>query len=106
MPRITKNLLSISKLSIDFPTDDIFSNKFFAIQNRVTKQKLAQGRCHNDLYILDRGISTLVATIQRNSLKASFDLWHVLFPIISLLSKLGQLSVTSDLPNPRICSSC
>ncbi|GFP94834.1 uncharacterized mitochondrial protein atmg00810 [Phtheirospermum japonicum] len=111
VPHITKNLLSISKLTADYPVDVIFSDKFFAIQNRLTKKILAQARCNQGLYLLGRGIPALVAAIQVKRLKAIFDLWHLRlghgpFSVISLLNKQGCLSVTSVLPNPSLCSSC
>lgn len=36
VPHITKNLLSISKLTNDYPVDVIFSYKCFTIQNLAT----------------------------------------------------------------------
>lgn len=74
VPHIMKNILSISKLTADYPVDVVFSEKFLAIQNRVTKKILAQGRCYKGLYLLDWGVPTLVATIRNKDLKASFDL--------------------------------
>lgn len=111
VPTLTKNLLSISKLTADLPVDVVFSDKLFEIQNRVTKQTLAKGRCERGLYVLDRVDSALVATVRSSSLKASFTLWylrlgHVPFSVISALNKLGLLSVTSVLPNPKLCESC
>lgn len=76
VPHITKNLISISKLTNDYLVDVIFSGKFFAIQNRVTNAILAQGRCEQGLYVLDRGNSAFVATIGSKTLKASYNLWH------------------------------
>lgn len=110
-PHITKNLLSISKLTSDSPVDVIFSDKLFTIQNRVTKQVLAQGRCDKGLYLLDKGVPALVVAVRNKELKASFHLWHlrlghVPFPVISLLNKLGHLSITSALPSSNVCSSC
>lgn len=40
---ITKNLLSISKLTSDYLVDVVFSDKSFTVQNRATKALLAQG---------------------------------------------------------------
>lgn len=111
VPHITKNLLSISKLTSDYPVDVLFSNKSFAIQNRATKDIIARGKCDQGLYILEQGHPTFVAALHSKVLQASFELWHsrlghVNFSIIELLNKLGHLSVTSVLPTPRICSPC
>lgn len=63
VPHITKNLLLINKLTSDYNADVVFSDKYFAIQNRVRKAILAQGKCEKRLYILDKGISALVAAL-------------------------------------------
>lgn len=44
VPHITKNLLFISKLTSKYNIDVVFSDKYFAIQNQVTKAILAHGR--------------------------------------------------------------
>ncbi|KAG6397102.1 hypothetical protein SASPL_143266 [Salvia splendens] len=111
VPHITKNLLSISKLTTDYLVDVLFSDKSFVIQNRVTKSILAQGRRDKVLYLLDRGVPALVAALRGTTLKASFSLWHlrqghVPFHVISLLNKLGHLSISSLLPDPSVCPSC
>ncbi|KAI3507180.1 hypothetical protein L1887_22027 [Cichorium endivia] len=110
VPAITKNLLSVSKLTSDNPLDVLFSHPHFYIQDRVTKRVLAQGRCEDGLYVLTSSPKALFAST-KSSLKASFELWHarlghVSFNTILLLNKLGRLSVTSLLPNPGVCSSC
>lgn len=83
----------------------------FAIHNRITKQILAYGKFENGLYVLERGHPALIAALTYKVAKASFNLWHlrlghVTFDVISLLNKLGNLSVTSLLPNPELCASC
>lgn len=108
VPHITKNLLSISKLTSDYPVNVVFSNVSFTIQNRVTQQTLAQGRYKNGLYILERAHSALVTALRSKALTASFEDWHcrlgdVLFYVISTLNKLGHVAVTSVLPKPSLC---
>ena len=44
VPGLQKNLISISKLTRDFPVDAIFTNNSFLLQKRDTKEILAQGR--------------------------------------------------------------
>ncbi|KAJ9550336.1 hypothetical protein OSB04_014381 [Centaurea solstitialis] len=110
VPKITKNLLSVSKLTYDNCLDVLFSHPHFYIQDRKTKRVLAQGRCNHGLYVLSTGPQTFFAST-RSELKASFELWHarlghVSYDTISLLNKKGQLSVTSILPKPSLCSSC
>ncbi|GJZ85708.1 putative leucine-rich repeat protein [Tanacetum coccineum] len=111
VPKLTKKLLSISKLTEDSPVDVLFSHNTFNIQNRRTKDILAKGRCENGLYVLEQGHKTLVAGLNSNRLCVSYELWHtrlghVAYDTISLLNKLGYLFVTSVLPRPTVCSSC
>lgn len=44
VPKLTKNLLSISKLTRDNDVDVLFSHPLFYVQDRSTKRILAQGR--------------------------------------------------------------
>ncbi|KAM0027867.1 putative RNA-directed DNA polymerase [Helianthus debilis subsp. tardiflorus] len=110
VPGLTKKLLSISRLTKDHPVDVLFSDTYFHIQDRLSKQVLAEGSCVDGLYVLKNSPQAFVATT-RSSNKASYELWHarlghVSFNIISLLNKLGVLSVTSLLPKPTICTPC
>ncbi|GKA77787.1 retrovirus-related pol polyprotein from transposon TNT 1-94 [Tanacetum coccineum] len=80
------------------------------IQDRETKQVIAQGLCEDGLYVLRDTPMALAATVGV-SRKASFELWHnrlghVSFDVISTLNKLGVLDVTSILPKPNICKPC
>nr|GEU68497.1 putative zinc finger, CCHC-type [Tanacetum cinerariifolium] len=63
VPHITKNLLSISKLTHDDKVDVLFSDNMFLIQNHLTKETLARGHHKNGLYVLAQGTSvrTLLA---------------------------------------------
>lgn len=71
---VTKNLLSISKLTYDFPVDVHFTNAAFEIQNRVTKNPLAQERLDHGLYVLHKKFSALFVALRSKGLKASFDI--------------------------------
>ena len=111
VPHLTKNLLSTSKLTHDFPVDILLSNSFFLIQSRLTKDILARGRVDRGLYILEQGQKAFLSKLSKSRLHAPFELWHrrlghVAFDVISSLSKLGHLCLTSLLPKPSICSSC
>lgn len=43
VPHLTRNLMSISRLTRDYKVDVLFSDKHFLIQNRKTGTPLAQG---------------------------------------------------------------
>ena len=93
VPRLTKYLLSISKLTMDHPVDVLFSQPFFYIQDRASKRVIAQGLCEDGLYVLKYDHTALVVS-SRVSHKASFELWHsrlghTSFDVILVLHKLG-----------------
>lgn len=109
VPHLSKKLLSVSKLTDDYPIDILFSRQFFNIQDRLTGNILAKGRREDGLYILSPSFQAHVAIAP--SLRASFELWHnrlghTNYDTISFLNKDGCLSVTSILPKPGVCSSC
>lgn len=63
-----KNLLSINKLTSDYPVDVFFFYTCFTIQNQTTNIILAQGRCDSGLYVIDRRIPALVIVIRTRGL--------------------------------------
>uniref|UniRef100_A0A251UMJ3 Putative ribonuclease H-like domain-containing protein n=1 Tax=Helianthus annuus TaxID=4232 RepID=A0A251UMJ3_HELAN len=109
VPNITKNLLSIGKLTEDNSVDVLFSHPYFYIQDRQTKKTLARGCREDGLYVLRQTHEALVTT--SSCPKASFELWHsrlghVNFDTLSMLKNNGSLSFTSVLPKPGLCSPC
>ncbi|KAJ0701721.1 putative RNA-directed DNA polymerase [Helianthus annuus] len=111
VPNLTKNLLSISRLTNDSPVDVLFSNDHFHIQDRKTGEVLARGTCENGFYVLTQSHKSLVAALSASHLRASFNKWHsrlghASFDTITNLNKLGHLFVTSLLPKPGLCNSC
>ena len=108
--RLTKNLLSVSKLTHDNCMYVLFSHLHFYIHDRKTEHVLAQGQFSQGIYMLSIGPQALFKST-KVALKASFDfrharLGHVSYDAISLLNKQGPLLVSSLLPNLSICSSC
>ena len=111
VPHFTKNLLSISKLTSDFPLSVTFTNNLFTVQNRQTGRMVATGKRDGGLYVLERGNSAFISVLKNKSLRASYDLWHarlghVNYSVISFLNKKGHLSLTSLLSSPSLCSTC
>ena len=111
VPHLTKNLLSISKLTNDFPLSVTFTDNFLTVQNGQTGRVVATGKRDGGLYVLERGNSAFISVLKNKSLHASYDLWHARFghvnhSTISLLNKKGQLYLTSILPSPKLCDTC
>uniref|UniRef100_A0A2N9HD57 Uncharacterized protein n=1 Tax=Fagus sylvatica TaxID=28930 RepID=A0A2N9HD57_FAGSY len=73
VPGLTKNLISISKLTSDFPFSITFTNDRFIIQNQVTRRVVATGQRENGLYVLERGHQSLISVLSNNCPQASFD---------------------------------
>lgn len=76
VPHLPKNLFSITKLTNDQPIDILLYYYFFALQNCLTQDILAQGRVKNGLYIPEQGHKSFLAKLSSNPLLASFELWH------------------------------
>ena len=98
VPRLTKKLLSISKLTYDFSLSVIFTNNFLTIQNRQIGRVVTIGKRDGGLYMLGCDNSAFISILRNKSLHASYDLWHarlshVNYSIISFLNKKGHLSL-------------
>ena len=109
LPHLTKNLLSISKLTSDFPLSVTFTNNLMTIKNRQTGRVVATDKRDGGLYVLERGNSAFISALRNKSLRASYDLWHarlshVNHSIISFLNRKCHLSLTSLLPSPSLCN--
>src|SRR5436190_15002786 len=66
VPGITKNLISISKLTSDFPYSITFTNDHFVVQNRITRRVVETGRRKNGLYVLERSHQSFLSTFFNN----------------------------------------
>lgn len=111
VPNLTRNLLSISRLTRDFSINVVFSDNSFIVQNRVDGTILATGRRDGGLYLLQNVHFALLVDFNNKIQRGSFKLWHerlghVNSHIILLLNHQGRLSVSSILPNPTFCGSC
>lgn len=110
VPRLTTNLLSISKLTRDNPMDVLFFKSMFFYSGSSTRQVLTQGKCDHGLYVLDTTPKAYAFVVGAKP-RGSFELWHsrlghVSLDTIFMLNKLGLLMVSSVLPKPILCSSC
>jgi hypothetical protein len=111
VPALIKNLLSVSKLTHDYPVSVSFTDNDFIIQNLQTQKVVASSKHVDGLYIPKRGHQAFSTVITKSNLCNSFAIWHarlghVSFTIISILNKQGSLSLSSILPNPSLCVNC
>ena len=73
-PAITKSLLSVSKLTSDYPCEFTFDDESVLVKDKVTKQVITQGRRHKDLYVLkDFRFQAFYSTRQQ---AACEKIWH------------------------------
>ena len=83
VPDLTKNLLSVSKLTKDYPLSVSFTNNDFIIQNRHTRQVVASGKHVAGLYILKCGNQAFSTMVIKSSLCNSFAIWHARLGYVS-----------------------
>jgi hypothetical protein len=113
VPSLTKNLISISKLTADNNCSITFIGSGFTIQDLLTGAVLGTGQCKDGLYVLDRGQKAFLASLQDNNLRASLNVWHARLGhsssrIVEILNKTGSISINSHVSSSlsRICNSC
>ncbi|CAA0809131.1 Unknown protein [Striga hermonthica] len=106
VPGMTKNLLSVSKLTSDLPVHVIFTDSSLRIQHKDSGNIIATGVRDSGLYRLDLAVKALAAhtSISR---RASSAIWHSRLghsspAVLSTLVNLKLLSVTSGFPNRKI----
>lgn len=72
-PSITKSLLYVSKLT-DYPCEFTFDAESVCVKDKGTKQVIAQGRRHKDLYMLKN--NKFQAFYSSRQQVASDEVWH------------------------------
>ena len=100
VPHITKNLLSISKLTRENNCLVSFSSSGFTIQDLATRTVVGVGRCEKGLYILDHGHASFLSSLSQCTSCASSVIWnaqlgHPSFRIISSLNKHGVITFSN-----------
>lgn len=109
VPQFSKNLLSDSKLTHDYPVDVLFSRDYFVIQDCKTMTILIKGRHEDGLYVLKPRIQAHVTVQSRSHPCASYEIWHTRLGhatsnIICLLKQSGCMPFTSFLAKPTLFS--
>ena len=73
-PNIAKSLLSVSKLTVDYPCEFTFDCDGVYVKDKLTKQILTQGSKLKDLYVLDNSMFSAFYTARQTA--ASADVWR------------------------------
>ncbi|KAG6751187.1 hypothetical protein POTOM_045706 [Populus tomentosa] len=110
VPSLTKNLLSVSKLTRDYPLSVSFTDNDFIIQNLHNQRVVASGKHVDGLYVLKRGHQAFSTVLAKSSLCNSFAVWHarlghVSSSIISILNKQDYIAFHDPISLPPVMAS-
>ena len=105
---IKKDLLSVSKLTTDYPLIFEFDGHGFVIKDRTTGKTVAKGSKRGGLYAFDRGPTALFS---HRFKRVTRDCWHYCLGhahqrIIDHLHSRNFISFASESKSPSICTSC
>ena len=100
VPHITKNLLSISKLTRENNCLVTFPSYGFTIQDLVTRTVVGVECYEKGLYILDHGHASFLSRLSQCNSHASSIIWHARlghpsFRMISSLNKDGVITFSN-----------
>ena len=106
-PEIAKSLMSVSKLTKDYPCSFEFDCDGVRINDKSTKKLLVTGNNNNGLYrIEDPGLKVLYSSRQCS---ATDEVWHMRLghpqpEVLKLLSENKAISISRSLN--KLCESC
>jgi hypothetical protein len=108
VPELTKNLLSVSQLTKQFPVNCEFSDVDFCVKERKTGQSLITGRRKGDLYVLHNSPELHFSYRFKTG---SAEVWHQRlghpqFSAVQLLKNKGLIDVTGTMKTEHLCDSC
>ena len=113
VPDIKKNLLSVSKLTTDFPFTFEFNGLGFVIKDMTTNQIVAKGRKRDGLYALDGGglHGDPKVFFSSRFRRVDNDCWHHRLGhphqrVIDHLNSSNLISFSSKCKSSKICTSC
>lgn len=109
---ITKNLLSISKLTLENIRLVTFSSIGFTIQDLAIRAVVGVNQCEKGLYILDHAHANFLSTFSLCTSCATSDIWHAQLRhlssrIDSFLNKHGDITISNKCKFDSIpCFGC
>ena len=107
-PAITKSLLSVSKLTKDYPCEFTFDSDSVCVKDKEKKQVIAQGQRHKDLYMLkDARFQVYYSTRQHASSDGTWHqrLGHPHRDILQLLVR-NKAIVMNKTSSSLFCDAC
>jgi hypothetical protein len=110
VPHITKNLISVVKLTKDNSCVFGCCSSNFKIKDKHTGWIMAMGRKRQGLYTLDSGGAVAALTAVKLG-KAPVDIWHQRLghphsKLLHVLASKHVIDVSNWLNTKKVCSSC
>ncbi|KAF9681652.1 hypothetical protein SADUNF_Sadunf05G0024300 [Salix dunnii] len=115
VPKLTKNLLSVSHLTDQYPVNCEFSNRDFYVKERETGQPVMRGRRKGDLYVLPTSPDVLPTSpelyFSHRYKSTSAEVWHQRLghpqsSALQLLKNKGLINIVGTIKSQHICDSC
>lgn len=108
VPQLTRNLLSVSQLTSQYPLNCEFTDKLLCIKERATGRTMLTGQRKGDLYVLSKSKEVHFSNRQNT---ASEELWHQRLghpqkSAVQLLQTQNLILVSSNKKINSICESC
>ena len=106
-PRITKSLLSVSKLTADYPCSIEFDVDSVVVKEKQTRQLLTKGTRQKDLYVLEN--PKFMAFYSHRQQAASGDVWHMRLghPHQDVLQRLSSnKAIVINKLSLQLCEAC
>ena len=106
-PAMTKSLLSVSKLTADYPCSIEFYAYSVIVKDKQTKQLLTRGVRQKDLYVLEN--LKFMAFYSHRQQAASGDVWHMRLghPHQEVLQRLAtNKAIAINNPSRHLCEAC
>lgn len=106
-PDIAKSLLSVSKLTSDYPCAIEFDSDGVVVKDKQTRQLLTKGTRQKDLYVLEN--MKFVAYYSSRQQTTSDSVWHMRLghPHLDILQRLSKnKAIVVNKTTSRLCEAC
>ena len=106
-PSITKSLLSVSKLTVDYPCSIEFDSDSVVVKDKQTKQLLTKGSREKDLYVLEN--PQFMAYYSHRQQATGDGLWHMRLghPHQDVLQRLSaNKAIVINKSSSPFCEAC
>lgn len=106
-PAVNKSLLSVSKLTRDYPCSIEFDSHHVHINDKATKKVLLLGNNRDGLYVLERSPNKVFYSSRQHS--ASDDVWHKRLghannQVLQHLSQIKAIQINKS--SKHLCEAC